>query len=163
MDLKSNSEEKLNQALHTYLGQEGLLNEPSPSYGLGNFLQDKLLLIEAIQKGISFSLFEHIQKLVPLHDEEWADFLNVSLKTLQRNRKLSNFHFKPIHSEKIFELAEVSQLGLQVFDSPNHFRTWLNTPNLALANHLPKNLLQNSYGKELVMDELNRINHGIFA
>lgn len=163
MGSKVNSSDKLNQALNQYLGQEGLVSEPSPTYGLASFLQDKLLLIEAIQKGISFSFFEHIQKLVPLHEDEWAEFLNVSLKTLQRNRKASDFHFKPIHSEKIFELAEVSQLGLQVFDSPEQFRDWLNSPNLALANHLPKNLLQNSYGKELVMDELHRIDHGIFA
>jgi putative toxin-antitoxin system antitoxin component (TIGR02293 family) len=89
--------------------------------------------------------------------------LNLSKKTLQRHRNEDDFFFKPIHTEKIIELAEVTNFGKEVFDSEEQFYLWLNTPSFALSNLKPAELLKDSYGKELVMSELNRIDHGIFA
>jgi uncharacterized protein (DUF2384 family) len=43
------------------------------------------------------------------------------------------------------------------------FRLWLSTPNYALGNLPPRELLHDSYGKELVVDELTRINYGILV
>jgi uncharacterized protein (DUF2384 family) len=40
---------------------------------------------------------------------------------------------------------------------------WLETPNFALGNQKPFELLKDSYGKEMVMGELTRIDHGILA
>lgn len=128
-----------------------------------NFFQNKMLIIHAIRKGLPYSLFSEIQKLTPFSEEDWAGFLNISVKTLQRHKKEEDYFFKPIHTEKIIELAEVTQFGKEVFDSPEQFYSWLNTPSYALANLKPAELLKDSYGKELVMAELNRIEHGIFA
>ncbi len=68
-----------------------------------------------------------------------------------------------IHTEKIIELAEVTNFGKKVFDSNEQFYLWLNTPSFALGNLKPAKLLKDSYGKELVMAELNRIEQGIFV
>ena len=65
--------------------------------------------------------------------------------------------------KKIIELAEVTNYGKEVFDSTEQFYLWLNTPSYALGNLKPTELLKDSYGKELVMGELNRIEQGIFA
>ena len=43
------------------------------------------------------------------------------------------------------------------------FKLWLDTPNFALGNNQPKELLRDSYGKELVMGEQTRINYGILV
>jgi uncharacterized protein (DUF2384 family) len=40
---------------------------------------------------------------------------------------------------------------------------WLNTPNFALGKLKPIELLKDSYGKEMVIGELVRVNHGIFV
>ena len=50
-----------------------------------------------------------------------------------------------------------------MFDSTEQFYLWLNTPSYALGNLKPAELLKDSYGKELVMGELNRIEQGIFV
>lgn len=163
MSNSSYQSEALQSSLNHYLEQEGLVQECQAHYGLQSFLQNRMLLIESIRKGVSYALFQQLQSFSPFNEAEWAEYLNISQKTLQRNSKTEAFHFKPIHSEKIFELAEVSNLGSSVFDSPDAFRLWLNSPSPALGNHLPKQLIQNSYGKELVIDELHRINHGVFA
>jgi putative toxin-antitoxin system antitoxin component (TIGR02293 family) len=71
--------------------------------------------------------------------------------------------FKPNHSEKIFEIAEVTELGKVVFDNNEKFMLWLSTPNFALGNHKPVDLIRDSYGKEMVIGELHRIDQAIFA
>jgi putative toxin-antitoxin system antitoxin component (TIGR02293 family) len=70
--------------------------------------------------------------------------------------------FKSLQSEKILELAEVTSLGAAVFDTEEQFYLWLSTPSFALGNLKPIELLKDSYGKEMVINELNRIDQGIF-
>jgi putative toxin-antitoxin system antitoxin component (TIGR02293 family) len=65
--------------------------------------------------------------------------------------------------ERIPELAEVIQLGLEVFGDVESLKRWLDTPVFALDNHKPADLLRDSFGKELVVGELTRIEHGIFS
>jgi putative toxin-antitoxin system antitoxin component (TIGR02293 family) len=59
-------------------------------------------------------------------------------------------------------MAEVTRAGLEVFGDIDKLKLWLNTPNFALGNHKPIELLRDSYGKDMVMSELIRISHGIF-
>ena len=128
-----------------------------------DFLNNKMLIVHSIRKGISFSFFNTIKNNSPFTDVEWADFLNLSTKSLQRYKNEKKFVFKPIHSEKIIELAEVINFGNEVFDNNKDFYSWLNTTSIALGNMKPLELLKNSYGKEMVMDELHRIDQGIFV
>jgi uncharacterized protein (DUF2384 family) len=60
-------------------------------------------------------------------------------------------------------MAEVTNMGLETFGSFEKLKLWLNTPNFALGNLKPFELLKDSYGKELVMNELVHINHGILV
>ena len=80
-----------------------------------------------------------------------------------RNKQKKDFVFDAIPSEKIIELAEVTALGNDVFDTEHQFHTWLYTPNFALGGLKPFDLLQDSYGKEMVMTELHKIDEGIFV
>jgi putative toxin-antitoxin system antitoxin component (TIGR02293 family) len=120
-------------------------------------------IVDSINSGVSINKFEEIRRGSPLNEQEWADVLNLSLRTLQRNKKEKDFLFKPIHSEKILELAEVFDYGIEVFEDKKIFYRWLNAKNRSLDNHKPSDLIKNSYGKELVMQELNKIEHGIFV
>jgi putative toxin-antitoxin system antitoxin component (TIGR02293 family) len=126
-------------------------------------LSDKLLIIRLIRNCIPYNLFAKIAKNTPFSITDWASFLDLSVKSLQRYKTIKNYRFKPIHSEKIIELYEVTRQGKEVFDTSEQFKLWLNTPNFALGNLMPKDLLKDSYGKELVLDELHRIDYGIFV
>lgn len=153
---------QVNEAAATYVSHISDAAVKS-NFSFEDLLNNKLLLIHTIRKGIPFSLFSEIKNIIPFSDEDWAEVLNTSTKSLQRYKQEQNFLFKPIHSEKIIEITEVALLGNQVFDTPEHFQQWLNTPSYALGGHKPFELLKDSYGKELVMNELNKIDHGIFA
>jgi len=126
-----------------------------------DFLANKMLMIVAIRNGIPYSLFDVIQSYAPFSESDWANFLDLSTKSLQRYKQSSK-QFKPNQSEKIIEMAEVTSVGLDVFGELDKFKLWLNTPNFALGNLNPIELLKDSYGKELVISELTRINYGIF-
>lgn len=126
-------------------------------------LKDKLLIANAVRHGVTNSLFDEIKANSPFDDQQWSDFLNLNIRTLQRYKVARDHVFKPILSEKIFELAEVIALGNIVFDAPDDFRNWLLTPSIALGKVKPIDLLDNSYGMDLVMAELNRIEYGVFV
>lgn len=124
---------------------------------------DRMLIIRTIREGIPNALFMSIKALAPFTEQDWSDFLDISLKSLQRYKKDKDHVFKSIHSEKIIELAEVTATGQNVFDTNDQFHTWLNTPSQALGGLMPLELLKDSYGKEMVLNELQRIDQGIFV
>jgi putative toxin-antitoxin system antitoxin component (TIGR02293 family) len=128
-----------------------------------NILEDKLLVAYAIRRGVTNQLFSEIKTNSPFDDIQWSNFLNINIRTLQRYKGEKDHVFKPLQSEKIFELAEVVSKGNMVFDTAEHFGIWLTTPSVALGKEKPINLLDNSYGIDLVLAELDRIEYGIFV
>ncbi len=151
---------EVNESLSVYVKDIGNL---SRNISFSDFFLDKMLIVQAIRRGLPYKIFNQIKVFTPFTDTDWAEYLDLSTKTLQRYRDDKDFYFKPIHTEKIFELAEVTNFGIEVFGSSEKFYTWLNTPSFALNNYKPGELLKDSYGKDMVMAELNRIDHGIFA
>ena len=163
---RSHIESKLNKEIAALLKHAKINNlsvEMSQHVSYEEFLKDKMLIIAAIRKGIPYSLFELIQDYTPFTENDWANFLDISTKSLQRYKAISSHSFKPIHSEKIIAMAEVTEVGLDVFGNMDKFGLWLNTPNYAMGKLKPIELLKDSYGKELVLSELVRINHGILV
>ncbi len=127
-----------------------------------DFLRDKGAMISVIQDGIPYRLFTLIRQMAPFSEYHWSIVLDLSSKSLKRYEQQRK-SFKPIQSEKIIEISEVTQMGLDTFGDVDRFKKWLETPTIALGNVKPIELLKNSYGKDLVLGELNRINHGILS
>ncbi|MDP3927870.1 MAG: DUF2384 domain-containing protein [Bacteroidota bacterium] len=161
MTVLEKNENKLNKEIDIFFKTHKIKLSKSVSYQ--EFLEDKMLIITAIKTGIPYSLFNTIQHATPFSENDWATFLDISTKSLQRYKAINTHHFKPIHSEKIIEIAEVTKIGLDVFGNLEKLKLWLNTPNFALGNLKPIELLNDSYGKEMVIGELTRINHGILV
>jgi putative toxin-antitoxin system antitoxin component (TIGR02293 family) len=164
--IKNNEFADVNKAIRTYVERmdtSKYFKIKSDDVTYSNFFQNKMLIIHSIRHGFPYNLFSLIKEVTPFTENDWAEYLNLSIKTLHRYKKETAFHFKPIHTEKIIELAEVTNFGKEVFDSIEQFYTWLNTPSYALGNLKPAELLNDSYGKDLVMGELNRIDQGIFV
>lgn len=164
--VKINYKVQLDKAVKAYVSRverESGYKLINKNIGYQDFLKNKMLLVYAIREGVSFDFFSLIREVTPFNDEDWASFLGISTKSLQRSKSKDNFVFKPIQSEKIFELAEVTNLGLEVFDSSDAFYAWLHTPSFALGKLKPLELLKDSYGKEMVVAELHKIDFGIFC
>jgi len=158
-------EQKLDKEILTLIKRSGidkrfLISSNTLTYS--NFLNNKMLMMWIIKEGVPYSLFDLILHYTPFTENYWAELLDLSTKSLQRYKESSR-QFKPIQSEKIIEVAEVTNVGLDVFGDMEKFKLWLDTPNYALGNVKPLELLSDSYGKEMVIGELTRINYGILA
>jgi putative toxin-antitoxin system antitoxin component (TIGR02293 family) len=129
---------------------------------ISSFLADRMLMTFIIQQGLPYSFFNLIREYSPFDTKDWLQLLAISSKTLT-SYKEDDKSFKPIHAEKIIEMAEVAHAGLEVFGQMQKFRLWLDTPNFSLGKKKPFDLLKDSNGKELVITELTRVNYGILA
>jgi putative toxin-antitoxin system antitoxin component (TIGR02293 family) len=140
----------------------GAMIEADYVMSLIDLLDDKILIIQTIENGLLYKSFEMISAHTPFNQAFWAEVLGLSTKSLNRYKQTGK-KFKPLQSEKIIELAEVSNMGKKVFENDNDFELWLNTPSIALGRKKPIDLIKTSYGKELVLTELINIDQGIFV
>lgn len=119
-------------------------------------------IIDSVNRGISFTTFENIIKKYSFTLQNWADFLHISNKTLSRYQKESKT-FDALQSERILQIEILYTKGEEVFGNRDNFTKWLETGNLALGDILPLDLLKSSFGIQLLIDELTRIEHGVLA
>ena len=138
-----------------------LVNDPSIGYhsfdDFGIFQ-----LVSATRKGFSFADFQALFKKLTFSMQDWASFLHISERTLQRYKK-DKKAFDSLQSERIMQIVLLQKFGTEVFGSEENYSTWLISNNVALGNCLPKSLLDNTFGIELVKNELGRIQHGVLA
>lgn len=144
-----------------------IVEEPMAVYGnsIGySSIDDRgvFSIIDSINRGISFASFENIIKKYSFTLQNWADFLHISNKTLSRYQKESKT-FDALQSERILQIEILYSKGEAVFGNRENFTTWLETSNLALGDILPLDLLKTSFGINLLLDELVRIEHGVLA
>lgn len=121
-----------------------------------------LFLIKAIREGIGYSFFNDMLKYIPFSFDEWSHYLNLSERTLQRYKK-ENKPFQASFAERIIEIKLLYQYGVEVFEDNGNFDIWLNSKSIALGGVKPKDLLDTTFGINLVRDELTRIEYGVLA
>jgi putative toxin-antitoxin system antitoxin component (TIGR02293 family) len=124
--------------------------------------RDVLQLISTIREGIKYALFISLAEKSPFSLSEWSGFLHISERTMQRYKKEKK-SFDPIYSEKILEVTLLYKFGIEVFGSNEKFNAWLETKNIVLGGVKPKAMLDNTFGINLVKDELTRIEYGVLA
>jgi len=125
-------------------------------------LLDTVELLKLSRKGITIGLFEDIVKSSSYTLKEWSKFLHLTERTIQRYKKEKR-KFEPLQSERIIEITKLNFKGKKVFGSKVNFEEWMNSKIIALGNVRPIELLDSSFGIDLIIDELGRIEHGILA
>jgi putative toxin-antitoxin system antitoxin component (TIGR02293 family) len=90
-----------------------------------------------------------------------AILMRLSDRTLRRYNPQTLLN--PEQSERVIELSRLYSRGEDVFGNLDNFKEWMNSTVMALGNIKPKTLLDTSLGIDILMNELGRIEHGIFA
>ncbi len=136
-----------------------IAKEPVASYG--SVMNDRFRLSSILQAGFRYTLFERLMSLMPFNLSDWSDILDMAPKTMARY-KADDKSFRPIHAEKIIDMAKVTEAGLTFFEDMADFKVWLRTPSMAFNKKAPMDLITDGYGRSLVLDQLVRMEHGIF-
>ena len=136
-------------AIAQYLGGNDLLNHP---------VDTKMDLLEIANEGVSKQSLVYFCDKIDLSLKAIANLLDTSERTIQRRDNLSRDK-----SEHLLQLAEVYSKGEEVFTSLERFNIWLKSSCVALNRKKPISLLNSRYGIQMVMSELGKIEHGVFA
>ena len=90
-----------------------------------------------------------------------SNLLNITERTIQRKR--DDDLLDGSTSEQVIQIAEVYSRGTEVFASGQNFQEWMTTESLALGGKRPMELLPSRYGAQMILDEIGRIEQGIFS
>jgi len=127
------------------------------------FLEDdEVNLTFMVREGISFSYLTKLSNHIHFNIDDWASYLHLSERTIQRYKK-ENKTFDPIYSEKIIMIELLYKKGIEVFGDENKFYAWMDYKSIPLGGVKPKELLDTAFGINMIRDELGRIEHGILA
>jgi putative toxin-antitoxin system antitoxin component (TIGR02293 family) len=128
---------------------------------LGREIKTQLDLVEISSRGVQKKSLQRLARYMGSSTSKMAALLPVTERTIQRYAPED--HFNRVVSEYILHIAEVMAKGTEVFGDKNAFMHWLAQPNTALGSRTPKSLLDSRFGTDMILDELGRIEHGVFS
>lgn len=131
--------------------------------GLASFskVSDTTDFIPVIRNGIPKRALDNLMNNTGITVSEISKIIGTSDRTLRRYTSAQKLN--PEQSERLIELAKLYSRGEEVFGSMENFKGWMNSCVMAIGNKQPKEYLDTSIGIDLLMNELGRIEHGIFA
>ncbi len=132
-----------------------------PGQSTSSTIRNNADFIGIIRKGVPKKSLDHLMDHTGLTVAEISTIIRTSDRTLRRYTARQKLN--PEQSERIIELARLYSRGAEVFGSMDAFKQWMNSTVLALGNKKPKTYLDTSLGINILMNELGRIEHGIFA
>ncbi len=105
--------------------------------------------------------FEYINNILNFNQQEWAEILHFSPRTLQRYLKDGN-SFDGLQAELLHHIKRLTQAGLLQFSSNEGFVQWLRSEKIILGQTLGFNALKSTTGVRMLRDELGRMAEGIY-
>jgi putative toxin-antitoxin system antitoxin component (TIGR02293 family) len=118
----------------------------------------KMELISRIREGVKKKDWKQLIHFTGSTEKEFEHILPTSISSMQKKTV-----YGKETSERIYELAKLYGLGYEVFDSKEDFKKWLITPSRALGNKIPFELLDSSFGFDMVENEIIRIQYNVYS
>ena len=116
----------------------------------------------AIIADFPFKKFLDIAAKVPFTQKEWANILHLSERTLQRYAK-DNSSFDGIYIDRILLVQQLIETGLETFTNSNALYDWLKREKNVLGNKINFESLFSSQGISDIIDQLGRIQYGVYT
>jgi putative toxin-antitoxin system antitoxin component (TIGR02293 family) len=127
-----------------------LNNKDAPGY--------QMELINHIRQGVKKTDWKQLIQYTGSTEKEFEHILPGSISSMQKKSVYSKET-----SERIYEVARLFGLGYEVFDTKEDFKQWLMTPSRTLGDKIPFELLDSSFGFEIVKNEIVRIQYNVYS
>ena len=118
-------------------------------------------ILNLIKKGVPKKALDKTMQMMDFSLDEMSTILHVSERTLRRYDDKSNLNIE--QSERIIELNNLYQFGIEVLGSLDNFKIWINSPILALGQQKPKEFLDTSLGITMLKNILVRIQYCVYS
>lgn len=123
--------------------------------------QNEMDLVLLSRNGVLKQAVNNMATKFGITQEKICELLHMSARNFQRIK--DNSHLDIYTSEQTIEMATVYAKAYTVFANEDAIKHWFQSPNYALGNQKPIDLLDTSFGVKMVTDVLGRIEYGIYS
>lgn len=116
---------------------------------------------EAVRDGLPYATLGALAMALDLAQKDVTAVIGVAPRTLARRRH--ERQFSPAESDRLYRIAHVTRLAVDVLGSLDKARKWLTRENRALGGAIPLGMLDTEIGERQVEDVLLRLAHGIYG
>lgn len=125
---------------------------------VGEASDNKLELVKRIRKGVPKQQWKRLLQSIGAAEKDFELIIPTSISSLQ---KKSIYGIET--SDWVYQLALLYGTGYAVFESREQFTAWLHTPSKPLGDKKPFDLLDSSFGFEMVEREIMRIRYNVYS
>ena len=118
-------------------------------------------LQSALREGFPYATFERLLTALDLTSKGLAELLGVAPRTLARRKK--GQQLSPTESDRLYRVAYITALAVDVLGSMEKAKRWLSAENRALGGSAPIGVLDTEIGERQVEELLQRIHYGVFS
>lgn len=117
--------------------------------------------IKLTRKGLKKEVLGNLAAYLGISMPQISDLLHTSYRNLLR--KDSNDVLDSYKTEKVLELASFTLRGIEVLGTKELFQEWLQSPIMSLGNKKPLEFLDTTFGIQLVLKILGRLEQGVYS
>lgn len=118
-------------------------------------------LIAAVRRGLPFGELEDLRANLGVPMDRLRPILGISKATLHR-RKAAGW-LDSAESDHVLRFARLMGKAVEVMETPENARQWLNSPQVGLGGAIPLEYAQSEIGAREVEDLLGRIEFGVYS
>lgn len=131
-------------------------------HALGADVGGLLDITRAVSRGLPWQSAARTQQAFDLGDEELAEILGISIRTLYRHRRAA-MSLSPQSSDRLARAVRVIEYAIEVIEDKAAALHWMRRAQHGLNDGVPLELLQTDYGAREVEHLLGRIDHGVLS
>jgi putative toxin-antitoxin system antitoxin component (TIGR02293 family) len=118
-------------------------------------------LISSLKKGLPVSTIASLQEALKLSQEEIAEVINISNRTIIRRKKQGKLDTD--ESERVYRLARLYDQAKAFLKKDEFVERWFKTPKRALGDKIPLEYASTDPGAEAVHHLLGQLAHGVLS
>lgn len=123
-------------------------------------IEKELDMDQLIRDGIPFEAYDHFKAKLKMTPHELCTF--IGLKGY-RKIKHGNGRLSPISSDRLYRLARVYAIAVEVLGDEDRGREWLKKPQYGLGGRIPLEMVATEIGAKEVENLLGRIEYSVLA
>jgi putative toxin-antitoxin system antitoxin component (TIGR02293 family) len=118
-------------------------------------------MIQVIEAGLSIAELDALRASLDLPMDRLATLLGISRATLHRRRAEGRLDRE--ESDRVVRFARLMGRAVEVLESEEAARRWLNAPQVGLGGAVPLDFAVTEVGAREVEDLLGRIEYGVYS